>query len=196
MGDKESGTPLLQMLAYFIIQKKPQHELDISIDQYFIEKGAILSRVCNAGMCTNATALALSISLYRFDVAEMLVKAGVDPIQGGAPDMRPIFTEYVNFGTHNFITRLLSESCIPAFVDRLLDPQLQLFSNDVIKWSASQKGRNVAHAFLLSGNKEVIHCLLARKPDLMNECDPFLNTALHLAAEKGDCESVCILLDM
>ena len=195
MGNPDSATPLLQMLAYFIIQNKPQ-QLDISIVQYFIDKRAVLSRVCSTGMCTNATALEISIGLCRLDVVKLLVKSGVDPILGGEPDMRPIFTEYVNFGSHEYMKWLLGDhlkSEIPAFVQRLL--HLQVFSNDATEWSASSKGRNVAHAFLLSGNKEVTHCLLDRKPDLMKECDPFKKTALHLAAEKGDCESVRNLLD-
>ena len=196
MGNSDSATPLLQMLAYFIIQKNKPQQLDISIVQYFIDKGAVLSRVCSAGICTNATALDISISLCRLDVVKLLIKSGVDPILGGNPKMRPIFTEYVNFGSHEYMKWLLGDhlkSEIPAFVQRLL--HLQVFSNEDTDWSASIKGRNVAHAFLLSGNKEVTHFLLEGKPDLMKECDPFNKTALHLAAEKGDCESVSNLLD-
>ena len=93
MGDDESGTPLIQMMAYFVIQQsrnKPD-QLDISIVRYFIEKGAVLSRILTAGMCQNTTAFELSFSLRRLDVAQLLVRAGVDPIFGGDPYTKPVF---------------------------------------------------------------------------------------------------------
>ena len=195
MGNPYSGTPLLQMLAYCLIQQKPD-QLDISIAQYFIEKGAVLSRVLNAGNYEHSTALEFAINLRRFDLAQKLVEAGVDPILGGDPRMGPIFVEYVYFGSHNFIKWLLGEHLtqhIPAFIDHLLKEKV--FSNREGSLYALRLGRNIAHAFLLSGHKDAVHCLLDKKPDLMKECDLFKKSALHLAAENGDCNSVRILLE-
>ena len=201
MGDDESGTPLIQMMAYFIIQQsrnKPD-QLDINIVQYFIEKGAVLSRILTAGMCENTTAFELSFSLRRLDVAQLLVRAGVDPIFGGDPYTKPVFSEYIEYRSVSFIKWLLfehlkSEEKIHKFVDRLFEPKdvFQMTNQHVIK----RKGKNVAHAFLLSGHKEAIKYLLSKKPDMMNECDYFNITALHLAAESGDRESVRILLEL
>ena len=201
IGDDESGTPLIQMMAYFVIQKarnKPD-QLDINIVQYFLEKGAVLSRILTAGMCENTTAFELSFSLRRLDVAQLLVRAGVDPIFGGDPDTKPVFTEYIEFRSVNFIKWLLfehltSQEKVRKFVDRLFEPEdvFQRTNAHVI----SRKGKNVAHAFLLSGHKEAISYMLSKKPDMMNETDPFNKTALHLAAESGDHVSVKILLEL
>ena len=195
MGNEQSGTPLLQMLVYCLFQQKPD-KLDISIVQHFIKKGAVLSRVLTAGRYENSSAIEFSISLCRFDVTKMLVKAGVDPILGGDPTMGPIFMEYIFYGSHNFIKWFLGEHLthkkIPAFINRLLNENV--FSNYETYRYAFNLGRNVAHAFLLSGHKKAIHCLLDKKPDLLMRCDPFKKSALHLAAEKGDCETVRILL--
>ena len=201
MGDDESGTPLIQMMAYSVIQKarnKPD-QLDISIVQYFLEKGAVLSRILTAGMCENATAFELSFSLRRLDIAQLLVRAGMDPIFGGDPYTKPVFTEYIEFRSVNFIKWLLSEHLkskkkVHQFVDRLFEPEdvFQKTNAHVIH----RNGKNVAHAFLLSGHKEAISYMLSKKPDMMNETDPFNKTALHLAAESGDHMSVKILLDL
>ena len=106
MGNKSSGTPLLQMLNYSHIQQK-QRQLDINIVQFFIDEGAVLSRVLSAGGCDNYTALEMSINLQRFDNSQKLIEKGVDPIDGGDPNMMTIFVEYVQFGTNNFIKWLL-----------------------------------------------------------------------------------------
>ena len=205
MGDDESGTPLIQMMAYFVIQKyknKPE-QLDISIVEHFIEKGAVLSRVLTAGICENSTAFELSFFLHRVDVAKVLVKKGVDPILCGDPYSKPIFTEYIEFGSLEFIKWLLfdhleNKEKIHQFVDRLFDPKdVFIITNRNV---ALRRGKNVAHAFLLSGHKEAISYMLSKKPDtdtdLMKECDSFNKTALHLAAERGDHESVHILLEL
>ena len=201
MKNYESGTPLIQMMAYFVIQKarnKPV-QLDISIVRYFLEKGAVLSRILTAGMCENTTAFELSFGLRRLDVAQLLVRKRVDPIYCGDPSTKPVFFEYIEFGSVTFIKWLLfqqlkSKEEIHKFVDCLFEPEdvFQIANQHVIK----RKGKNVAHAFLLSGHKEAISYMLSKKPDMMNECDRFNQTALHLAAEGGDHESVRILIEL
>lgn len=200
MGDDESGTPLIQMMAYFVIQKyknKPE-QLDINIVKHFINKNAVLSRVLTAGMCENSTAFHLSFLLHRVDVAKVLVEKGVDPIFCGDPYSKPIFTEYIEFGSLDFIKWLLYEHLeseeVCAFIDRLFAPEdVFMKTNDYV---ALQTGKNAVHAFLLSGHEKAISYMLSRKPDMMGECDSFNKTALHLAAERGDHKSVSILLKL
>ena len=194
MGTPESGTPLIQMMVYCQIQKNP-HQLDISIVHYFIEKGAVLSRVLDKGVCENCTALALSINLKRFDVTKALVQKGVDPVLGGEPTMRPVLQEYIQFGSNCFLSWLLNEYIIdiPEFVEKLLENQL--FANAQTNHFASLLGRNTAHAFLLCGKREAVECLLEKQSDLLHEQDTFKKAALHIAAEKGDLETVILLLD-
>lgn len=195
MGAPKSGTPLIQMMVYCQIQKKP-HQLDISIVHYFIEKGAVLSRVLDEGVCENCTALALSINLKRFDVTKALVQKGVDPVLGGEPRMRPVLQEYIQFGSNHFLSWLLNEHLphmeIPEFIRRLFENEL--FANRETNHFASLLGRNSAHAFLLCGKRKAVECLLERQPDLLHQHDSFKKAALHIAAEKGDLETVNILL--
>ena len=75
MGNPESGTPLTQMVLHCYHENKIDM-LDISIVQYFIEKGANLSRVITAGFWVNSSVLDLSVVINRIDVAKMLVKGG------------------------------------------------------------------------------------------------------------------------
>ena len=196
MGNEESGTPLLQMMAYILIQQK-RDQLNIDIVEFFTtESNTKLGRVLTAGEFENATALEMSINLFRFDASQCLIKARVDPIYGGDPDNRPIFVEYSQFGTNNFLIWLLDmyskKGQITTFVDRLVGGDV---FNPEINDFCTSLGRNVTHAILLSGHEETISCLLNKKPELLNECDPFKRTALHIAADKGDLHSVKILLD-
>ena len=143
------------------------------------------------------SALEMSINLCRFDIAQKLIKAGVDPIESGDPNKRPIFLEYAQFGTNHFIKWLLGEHLkgdeVTTFMKRLLDGEV--FSNSITNQFSESFGRNTAHTFLLSGNEEAVSYLLRWKPGLLNERDPFGKSALHLAAEKGDSVSVTILLN-
>lgn len=200
MGDDLSGTPILQLMGYNLIKQLKNEQADqlaISVVQYFVEKGAILSRVLTAGMLENSTAFELSFTLSRLDVAKLLVEAGVDPIFGGDPYSKPIFTEYIEFGSLNFIKwllfhHLISTKNIHDFLDRLFNPDVFEITNK----QAHKQGKNAVHAFLLSGHKEAIRYLLSRKYDLVHESDSSNKTALHLASEKGDRDSVRILLEL
>lgn len=186
------------MMMYAILQKnKDQPKIDIV--QFFIDKGEVLSRVLTAGGSENSSALDMSINLRRFDIARLLIEAGVDPIYGGDPQWKPIFLEYSQFGTNEFNKWLLDyyqkKNEIPAFVDRLLNGDV--FSNRETQKIFSSFGRNIVHTFLLCGHEGAVSCLLGRESgaDLLMECDPFKKTALHIAAEKGDIVNVKILLE-
>ena len=196
MGSPMSGTPLMQMMVYCQIQRAPQ-SLSISIINHFIKKSAVLSRVLTAGFCENTTALEVSIHLQRYDIAQTLVQAGLDPILGGEPNSPPVLMEYLQFGSHNFISWVLDEHLnpqeVPNFVRALLDKGV--FSNEATNHFAEVLGRNTVHGILLCGRREAVYSLLDEKPHFMTTCDPFKKTALHIAAEKGDINTVNILLE-
>ena len=195
MGNPDSGTPLLQMIMHCYFQNTSDM-LNIGIVQYVIEKGAVLSRVTTSGTWVDASALELSMAVNRTDVAKMLVEKGLDPIYGGDPDYTPVFAEYLPFGSHHFLSWLLCEHFttneIPAFIDELI--KIGAFTNESVSEAAFSFGRRPSHAFLLCGHQKAVHHLLDEKPDLLDECDRQDKTALHIAAEKGDLNSIDILL--
>ena len=190
------------MMVYAHIKQK-QHklrriEINIDVVEYFIECEAVLSRIIACGAYDKVTALEMAISFQRFDIAEMLVKAGADPILGGDGTTSPVFIEYVQFGTKTFIKWLLedflSSDQIPVFVDRLIDTGV-MFRDEMRHIATNTYDKNASHTFLLSGHEEAIRRLVDKRPDLLKEADNFGRTALHLAARDGDIASVTILLD-
>ena len=196
MGNRESGNPLIQMMVYCQIQRNCQN-LSINIINYFIKKGTVLSRVLTAGISQNTTALEVAINLKRFDIAQALVQEGLNPIRGGEPISPPVLMEYIQFGSHHFISWVLNKHLnpeeVPNFVRALLEKGV--FFNKATNRFAEGFGRNTAHAILLCGRKEAVHTLIDEKPDILKECDPFKKTALHIAAEKGDMNTINILLE-
>ena len=198
MGDKTSGTPLLQMIMYAKLKEK-EKELDTKAVEFFIESEANdLGRVLTCGSYHNSTALEMAISFQRIDIAKMLVEKGADPILGGNGIISPVFLEYGYLGTNMFIQCLLeeyqSQGDIPAFIDRFLGSTV-LHRKEMRHTITTVFGRNPAHTFLLSGNEEAITYLVEKNRDILKECDLFKRTALHLAARDGDATSVKILLD-
>ena len=198
MGNKRSGTPLLQMMMYAIILPKPK-ELQMKVLDFFIDNNAVLTRVLTTGLFSNAGVLEMSLCLTRFNFAEKLVfEHHLDPIYGGNPAMKPIFVEYDHFGTDRFIKSILRRyggmGKTQVFIECLLHPGV--FSEELQHTFTVVNGRNPYHPFLLSGDKAAIECLVSRKDDVLEEHDQFGRTALHLAAEQGNKESVEILLNL
>ena len=197
MGDKTSGTPLLQMMMYAKLKEK-EKELDAKAVEFFIKSGANLGRVLTHRSYSNSTILDMAISFHRLDIAQMLVDRGADPILGGDGIVSPVFTEYAQFGTNKFVQWLLkkyqSQGKIQAFIDRFLGSNV-LHRKKMRHTITTVFGRNPAHTFLLSGNEEAITYLVDKNRDILKECDLFKRTALHLAARDGNATSVKILLD-
>ena len=147
-----------------------------------------------------STALELAINYQGFDISHLLVKRGADPFLYGDGVISPLLVEYLLFGSHRFLQWLLndylshSQKSVTEFIDHLLNEGV-LFRDNMKHTFMEVYGRSPAHAFLLCRHKEAIDYLVQRRRELLEECDPFGRTALHLAAQEGDTESVRILLD-
>ena len=201
MGNTESGSPLIQMMIYAYIKQTEEGlsspQIDVSIIKFFTDHGTVLSRVLMAPEYDKSTALELAISFERLDIVQVLIEAGADPILCGDGVVSPLLVEYTLSGTFNFIRWLLEnhlgQSKIPGFIDRLLETGV-LFRDDMKRTVMEVYGRSPAHALLLCRHKQFVDYLVQRRRELLGECDPFGRTALHLAAEEGDLDSVRILL--
>ena len=180
--------------------------INIDVVKCFISKGAKLSRVISAGLSFNSSILTLAISFHNFEIAKVVVEERLDPVLGGDGEICPVFLEYYLFGSHMFLKWLLEthySDGFKTFVDHILDENA-LFE-DAQKYSFEVMGKNAVHAFLLCGHEEAIDYLVKENkkrhqqnaeenPDILKEVDEFQKTALHLAAEEGDIDSVKILL--
>ena len=210
MGKPECGTPLLQVFMYAHLQQMQQNlehpMIDIDVVNVFISKGAKLNRVISAGLSFNSSILTLAIIFHNFEIAKAVVRAQLDPVLGGDGEIYPVFLEYYLFGSHMFLKWLLETHYSDGFkslVDHILDENA-LFE-DTQKDSFEFMGKNAVHAFLLCGHEDAIDYLVEENkkrhqqnaeanPDILKEVDEFQKTALHLAAEEGDIDSVKILL--
>lgn len=111
----------------------------------------------------------------------------MDPTRGGDPDCKPLFSEYIHLGSNHFLNWLMNE--------HLITEEIIFFTEKLIVFQALTKRRFGRNAFQLCGQKEAVHYLLDRKPELLQEWDAGGRTALHIAAERGDLDSVNILLE-
>ena len=220
---KHSGTPILQMMLHCIIQE--QHDkLSDEMLNYFIQKlksatkegylsGMIafvhvdlLHRPTGGGMGYGM--LDLPLSMQRIDCAKVLVEAGVDLYNGGCPggekfDVVPMFEEYCAHGTNEFIRWAFNEY-IPNHSEidlkRIIHSIINMKEKDERSCSWQSVQRAPAHAILNCRHKETIKHLVEYGNeiglDLLAEqsCDG--KTALHVAAEENDVESVHILLQL
>ena len=213
MGNRESGNPLLQMMVYAFNLDEANPNIDAEIVQFFVDEHTELSRVLMAPDWNQSTAFELAVFFQRLDLVEVLIKAGVDPILCGDGSMSPLLLEYANFGTHQVLRWLLNHHYSTPlqrsdFIDRLISTGV-LFRRSVRNTFSGTYGKNPVHALLLCGHGEFISELVQKRPhqveqrrqlveervEPVEERDPFGRTALHLAAEEGDSESVSILLD-
>ena len=143
----------------------------------------------------------LAISIKRLDIAQQLVIAGANPIHPTSnyvSGVIQLFDEYYEFGTNQYIRwlfhhHLLSDE-IPNFIKNVL--KLDIF-NDAGVRMFNTVGRHPAHAILTCGNEEMVRQLLQKYPhSLLTVKDGSGMTALQIASQKGDLESVEILLKL
>ena len=144
-----------------------------------------------------------------FEVAKKVVESGkVDPITGGSPGgekrtVVPMFMEYWFIGSNRYI-RWLCKQHIPnhkrgEFVDQVVKCITAMKKNDgLTTWM--YKRRTPSHAILTSGHQETITLLVQEGKEqgegFLTETNSIGKTALHIAAENGDLESVKILLQL
>ena len=214
-----SGTPVSQLMLHCLIEDKYANLSTMLM--YFIQKGASLSvkisfrdgrlHQMKKGVHTGQSygMLDLSLSMKRIDCAKVIVKAGVDLISGGCPggekfDVVPMFEEYYDHGTNEFLHWAFKE-----FIPHLNENDLKRIICCIINmkekdetsyfWQCVQ--RAPAHAILTCLHKEAIERLAecAKKSfnlDLLAERSCTGKTALHIAAENNDVESVQLLLQL
>jgi len=214
------GTPVSQLMLHCLIEDKYANLSRML--EYFIQKRANLNvkltfrdgrlHQMEKGKITGHGfgMLDLSLSMKRIDCAKVIVKAGVDLISGGFPegetfDVVPMFQEYYDHGTNEFIHWAFKE-----FIPQLNENDLKRIIHCIINmkkkdetsyfWQCVQ--RAPAHAVLTCLHKEAIERLVecAKKSfnglDLLAERSCTGKTALHVAAESNDVESVQILLQL
>ena len=198
MGNKTTGSPLIQMMIYAWSENNSSPNIDAEIVSFFIKNNVVLSRVIRASKYSNSSALELAIVFKCIDVAEILTEEGnVDPLLCGDEIVSPVLWEYALFGTINFLKLILNNyrNKTQLTGKRVLDTKI-LFGPKLDRKFKRVYGKNTVHAFLLSAHQEIITELLGARPDLLEVKDPFGRSALHLAAEEGDLESVKILLSL
>ena len=211
-----TGTPICQLMLHCLVQGC--EKLSDTMLNYFKEKGAKLDGkivIHHAGLDPNLKEnkityglLDLPLSMKRIDCAKTLVETGVDLISGGSPDCEklaivPMFQEYRDYGTNTFIRWAFNEY-VPNH------PEIDPINNRIIKcikhmkeidkssgwWPSVQ--RSPAHAILTSRHEETIKQLVQCSKEcglnLLAERSCTGKTALHVAAENNDVESVHILL--
>ena len=197
------------MICHCLVQHK---EADANMVKYFIEKGAPLSRQISTleddGQDGTSRlgwrVLDLSLTMCSgIEVAKVLVEIGrLDPINGSTPrssqfDVAPMFQEYWHRGTNHYIRWLCNEYLSGdqrrQFVDRVVEC-ITSMNQELQRWI--YKRRTPSHAMLTCGHQETIKLLLQRDSDLLSEKNSTGKTALHMAAEDGDLESVKILLEL
>ena len=146
--------------------------------------------------------LELPIDLKRFDIARMLVKKGADPIdsQGvNGQGVVALMEEYYQFGTNHYLKWLLQEHIplgkIPDFIERVMNANI---FNEEAKGIFKRARRHHAHALLICGNEDMARALIKHPnyggSELLVAKDDTGKTALQIAAELGDLESVQTLL--
>ena len=139
--------------------------------------------------------------IKRIDIAQMLVQAGANPIHPSLDYISGVvqlLEEYYEFGTNRYISWLLQEHLLsyqlPKFIESVV--MLDIF-NDAGMHMFDAVGRHPAHALLTCGNEEMVRQLLKKKnPSLLTVRDVSGRTALQVASQEGDLESVEILLKL
>ena len=212
-----TGTPILQMMLHCLIQVD-YNKLSVKMLEYFKKKGAKLSgeiATQHLGLSQkdsgsiNYGMLDLPLSMRKIDCAKALVEAGVDLINGGSPGgekfaVVPMFQEYCYHGTNEFIYWAFNKY-VSLFskldIKRIIQSIINMKNNDksLCLWQSVQ--RSPAHAILTSHHKETVEHLVRCgnedfSLDLLDERSCTGKTALHVAAENNDVESVNILLQL
>ena len=141
----------------------------------------------------------LAIKLKRIDIAEQLVTAGANPIHPSlekTSGVLQLLDEYYEFGTNKYIFWVLHQHLLSHEVQPFIETVVKLdIFNDSGMRMFNEVGRHPAHALFTCGSEEMIRQLLEHHKDLkVNVKDGSGRTALQIATEEGNLESVVILL--
>ena len=208
MGNGLSGSPLTQVMVHALHHNCPevvdgeivQCLIDTDLDVNVISFLSITNSDCSY-LVHWCTPIELAISLRRLDTAKQLVMAGANPIPptlDTKSGVVQLFQEYCKFGTNHYISWLLHEHLssheIPHFIENVM--KLGIL-NEEAERMFDRVGRHAAHAFLTCGHEEIAKQLLRHHGDhLLIIKDTTERTALQIAAEMGNTESVDILLKL
>ena len=213
-----SGTPLSQMMLHGLMEGS-YGKSDVTMLEHIIRNGAnveltkmittIILDEHNNSRKVQHDMLTLALSTKKIDSAKLLVKAGIDPTTVGNPEGVPMFQEYYEHGTNEFIRWVLSEYIpensnvagdLVKFSQRIVSVIISMKEKDKETSQWKSKRRTAAHAVLMSGNPEIIRCLVQcgkeKNLDLLAERTCTGQTALHHAAVSNDKLSVDILLQL
>ena len=208
------------MMVHCLMQDQC-HKLNVTMLQYFKKRGAKLSGeiatrhfglYCKERGGVKYGMLDLSLSMKRIDCAKVLVQEGVDLINGSCPSgeefaVVPMFQEYRDHGTNEFIRWAFKEYIpqhpeidLERFAQRIIQSIGNMKEKDKTRWFWQSVQRAPAHAILTSHHEETIKCLIKCgkeiELDLLAEQNSTHKTALHVAAEDNDVESVHLLLHL
>ena len=210
-----TGTPLLQLMLHCLIQDQC-HNLS-TMAKYFIQNNASLrgkitfmnglfDQMDDGIDGQSYGMLDLSLSMKKIDCAKLLVQAGVDLLSGGCPegekfDVVPMFQEYRDHGTNEFIHWAFNEYILNEIdLKRIIQCIINMKEKDETSCFWQSVRRSPTHAILTSHHEEAIkrlvQCGKENGLDLLAERSCTGKTALHVAAENNDVESVDILLQM
>lgn len=140
----------------------------------------------------------LAMDIKRIDIAQLMVMKGANPIHPSlerVDGVLQLLEEYYEFGTNHFISWLLHHHLLshelPQFIKTIFE--LDIFNKGGMRMF-NDVGRHPAHALLTCGNEEVVRQLLNKRHSLLTVKDATQRTALLIATQRGDLESVEILL--
>ena len=123
--------------------------------------------------CTlrNASLLTVALHMKRFDVAQyFFIEHSLCPVFCGSRDYPPVFLEYMEYGTFNFIPWVMAEGYylkegVRSFIEKVVSTDVLMA--DGMKEAERRTGRNVVHALLLCDNHKGVGYFKDKRPDLI-----------------------------
>ena len=150
--------------------------------------------------------LELAILNRKLEVAKILVAKGANPIafpvgRNGIRGVIPLMEEYHTFGTNEYMKWLFHDHLHPSNVDHYIQEVLEMdIFNQVALAMFCQARRHAAHSLLTCGHEKLAKALIEHPrhggSELLTERDPAEFTALQIAANNGDLESVKVIMKL
>ena len=204
LSSKKFGTPLIQLITYFIEQHNDETSGLEHIVKKFIEKGAILTPVMERPPGSYMSVLDAVIRVNNsIKSAKLIVKEGLHPIHGGHGPRIPVLCEYFKFGSNNFLTWLVN---LPFRNEAgLLADEIHQVAGVSLECPGIWKlvWRHPIHALLTTGNERFTRAIVDKlksehttEEKIMCTTDRAERTALHIAAEGCNEDAVKNLLKM